>query len=245
MSVKTTISSAELTRQKSEAERRLGELRQQQVDDIESGAEFEHSSEILLLNERVAALDTAIDRAEQREAVEKEAADLVASRARATEIKSIAEANENERAEVLAEAEAHAKAYVEAIRHYADLTEKQRLHLVEIISFYNRQPEYLQRLGDVYRHKQGQMHLDHLGEFGSQAVLLRLGNYLGAALKTTGWRQIGNVVWHLDSTDEASRRLPWAERELRAVHGRVGGELVRNMDFIVSNIAAGAEDAAE
>jgi hypothetical protein len=245
MSGKTTITSAVLIEQKSDAERRLVEVRQQQVDAIESGSDFEHSSEILLLNERIAALDTAISRAEQREAVEEEKAELVRSRARAAEIQTIAETNETDRAAALAEAEAHAKGYVDAIRRFADLTEKQRLHLLESISFYSEQPEHLQRRGDVYSHKPGQMHLDHMLEFGTQAVSFRIGNYLGAALESTGWRQIGNVSWRVDSTDAASLTDSWAERELNAVRGKLAADLVLNMDFIVSNIGAGAEDAAE
>ncbi len=64
---KAPVSSAQLIKQKQEAEARLNSLRQDQVDALEEGRDFPHSNEFVTLNERIAALDKAIARAEERE----------------------------------------------------------------------------------------------------------------------------------------------------------------------------------
>ncbi|MBN9053124.1 MAG: hypothetical protein J0H80_04960 [Rhizobiales bacterium] len=64
------ISSEALKSQKRDAEERLSELRQQQVDAIEQGRELAHDNEIVVVKERIAAFDKAILRALKREADE-------------------------------------------------------------------------------------------------------------------------------------------------------------------------------
>lgn len=64
---KSPVSSAQLIKQKEEAEARLDSLRQKQVDALDEGREPEHDSEIGILNERLTAIDKAIARAEARE----------------------------------------------------------------------------------------------------------------------------------------------------------------------------------
>ncbi|WP_318855367.1 hypothetical protein RWA01_15810 [Sinorhizobium meliloti] len=77
---KSPISSANLRQQKEEAEARLEALRQDQVDAIEEGRDFQHNNEILVVNERLAALDKAIARAERREAAEEARLERAAQR---------------------------------------------------------------------------------------------------------------------------------------------------------------------
>jgi chromosome segregation ATPase len=64
---RSPVSSAQLIKQKEEAEARLDSLRQKQVDALDEGREPEHDSEIGILNERLTAIDKAIARAEARE----------------------------------------------------------------------------------------------------------------------------------------------------------------------------------
>ncbi|QKK28603.1 hypothetical protein FE844_002990 [Rhizobium indicum] len=241
MSQKTPLSSAALIHQKTEAGQRLLELRQAQADALGRGEDFQKSDEISKISERMAALDTAIAGAEEREAGEAAKAALVRTRARAAEIKQMLQENEDHRTAALSKAEMHLRGFVDAIGGaYLSLTEKQRLYILESIDFYNHQPEHLQRLGDIYSHKPGGMHLDHAGELGNHAVFIRLGNYLGAALAAISPRQIGNVSWDLHNMTDARS---WVEQERNAVRGKIEGETVRNMEFIENQLSDEAEDA--
>ncbi|TAX09319.1 hypothetical protein [Rhizobium leguminosarum] len=242
MSQKTPLSSAALIQQKSEAEQRLLELRQAQADALERGDDFQHSDEISQITERLAAFDTAIAGAEKREDAAAAKAAIASTRVRAGEMANAARSIEDERLAALNDAETHALGLAEATGRYASLSEKQRLHIRDSNEFYSRQPEHLRRLGDVYRVVPGGMHVNHTRDLDEDAIFLRLGNYLGTALSRIRSRQIGNVSWDLHNiTDTRS----WVEQERAALHSKIEEETIRNMDFIISNIGAGEDDATE
>lgn len=181
---KTPISSQALKQQRQEADARLANLRQQQVDAIEQGLEFEHNNEILIVSERTAALDKAIERALKRETDEEDRLERAEARDDILKMKSEWQEGVEEHLSLLAQAEAALK---EAGRLFAAIEER---------------ADGMYRKGSMIRNfllRHGRP-ADEPGNFSLPNLHMRLGEYASHTLsasprsKDSGSR-IGSLSW--------------------------------------------------
>ncbi len=190
---KAPVSSAQLIRQKQEAEARLDSLRQQQVDALEEGREPAHDSEIGMVNERLAALEKAIARAEVREEEARQRQALIDVRERAETLASQIKEAEAKRLDTLAAMQA---AFEKVLRLRRDLImQGQQVDAInrEILPFLARQPAALRRRGsaryptvmDSSQHVSGP-YLDRLDGYLNDALVIeRRGD-----LPQENWREM-------------------------------------------------------
>lgn len=218
-SQKPPISSTVLKRQKVEATARLDDLRQQQVDALEQGEDFQHNSEILLISERIAALDKAIDRAEKREAAEAERLSRAQERDRLLGIKDDWLKTQAEYLDLFTEAEealTKTAALFRAIDQKAEELYSQGIVIKGILSARNM-------LGD------------EPNEFHTPNVHMRLGGYASSAFYASregnNRTSIGGLHW--DGVRPLSGS--WISAETTAIAGSSASR-VNRLDRIINNL---------
>ncbi|RVG92103.1 hypothetical protein [Sinorhizobium meliloti] len=224
---KSPISSTDLRQQKKGAEARLEALRQEQVDAIEEGSDLPHNNEILVVNERLAALDKAIARAERREA---------------------AEEARRERAEQRDEVRRQQEALQTSEQVYLDLladAEKATGELVRLLRSVDAHSRELYRIGigarDFLR-RHGQPS-DEPNELSGPNLSDRLGSYLSSTLcdirrGTNAPDRLGMVTWQ----NVAPMNTSWAEAEKRALAGNRNQKL-RVLDRVLVALQESPDEA--
>lgn len=219
------VSSDDLKAQTVAAYDRLNELRLEQVAALEEGREFAHNGEILLVTERIDALNQAVSRAEKREDEEREHRIQQLERQRLEQIKarvaSIREKRDNALSEVetkMHEAMSSVTAFLEASRHLEELGLKAK-------PTFERHGFAVSEPGAI-----------HVGN-----AKMRLGTYLSAALQTlnVGINHLGQLSWE---TNPLMQR-DWAERENRAT-AEIDGVLLRDIDRLLKILPGKTDEAA-
>ncbi len=217
-SKKAPVSSAQLIQQKQEAEARLDSLRQQQVDALEEGRDFPHSSEFVTLNERMAALDKAIARAEAREEEEEKrvaaAADADGLQAKLDKIK------DGERV------------YLDAVKRVAEI-------MPQVI-------DALRRIKDIaspmYNSISAATKQGHVPVFDYTNVEMRLARYIGMYLGQVSRAGFyGSMLWPPER-DESGEMVA---QEFATVTGAVhqAEQLLNQQIAELRRLAAGGADA--
>lgn len=224
---KSPISSTNLRQQKEQAEARLEALRQDQVDAIEEGRDFQHNNEILVVNERLAALDKAIARAERREAAEEARLERAAQRQ---------EVRRQQQALTTAE-----QAYLDLLTE----TEKTANELVRLLQSVHAQSGELYRAGIgardfLRRHDQPS---DEPNEMSGPNLDDRLSHYLSSTLcglrpKSNASDRLGQIVWQSVRPMSTS----WVEAERRALSGNKNQKL-RALDRVYAGLQESSDDA--
>ncbi|YCI03319.1 hypothetical protein M1D34_03560 [Ensifer sp. D2-11] len=213
-------------KQQEEAEARLETLRQDQVDAIEEGRDFQHNNEILIVNERLAALDKAIARAERREAAEEARLQRAAQRE---------------------EVRRQQEALTTAEQTYLDLlteTEKTASELVRLLQSVHAQSGQLYRVGIgardfLRRHDQP----SDEPKMSGPNLDDRLSHYLSSTLcglrpKSNASNRLGQIVWQSVRPMSTS----WVEAERRALSGNKNHKL-RALDRVFSGLQESSDDA--
>lgn len=235
---KSPLSSRQLRDQKTLAETRLDELRQEQVVALEQGQDFKNNNEILFLNEKLAALDKAIARAEERETKEAHRLQLVNTRSRALHLVDEIQRRESDRLEAVAAVEAAVRATVDAIVRYQEQAKRSRESCSAAAAFYNTQPEDFRRLKHIIYSSSDIA----VPELGGQRLSNRLGDYMASTLSelidgSNSGGLYGATVW--------SRMAPlphsWADAERIAVNGLVDRNLLLNLRHIAGCIPEAGE----
>ncbi|MCZ7973934.1 hypothetical protein O9X80_05435 [Agrobacterium salinitolerans] len=218
------VSSDDLKAQTVAAYDRLNELRLEQVAALEEGREFHHNGEILLVTERIEALNEAVSRAERREDEEREHRIRQLERQRLEHIRAKVTTVREKRDQALSEVEAKMHdamsaitSFLEASRHLEDLGLKAK-------------PTF-----DRHGLNVSEPGILHVGN-----AKMRLGTYLSAALQTlsVGTNHLGQLSWETNP----DMRRDWAAREHQAT-AEIDGVLLRDIDRLL-NILPGATDEA-
>ncbi|WP_412063759.1 hypothetical protein [Rhizobium sp. SYY.PMSO] len=199
---KAPVSSAQLIEQKQEAEAQLDTLRQQQVDALEEGRDFPHSSEFVTLNERMAALDKAIARAEAREDQERQRQALIDVRERAETLASQIKEAETKRLDTLAAMQATFNKTLDLRRQLIAQGDQIYALLCEIVPFIAAQPAAIRRLGNYPYPKTVGSSLHTSGPY-----LDRLDKYLDAAIVIERRGDLPRENWREMEDNTASRGI--------------------------------------
>ena len=218
-SQKKRLSSQDLKAQKQQAESKLNELRQQQVDALEEGRDFEHNSEILLVSERIDALTKAVDRAEKREQQAREQEIIDLERKRLLQIRDKALTLQEKRVEALDDADAAMASVVEALRRFLTASEDIAATMVKATPI-------------LERHN---VQFSELQDFSQPNVHARAGSYLSSALADLLplYNSLGQLVWQ----SSPPRHSSWSDGETRAVSGSLSGVFVKSIDRVVERLA--------
>jgi hypothetical protein len=220
----TLVSSDDLKAQTEAAYNRLSELRLEQVTALEEGRDFEHNGEILLVTERIEALNEAVPRAERRENDEREHRIRQLERQRLEHIKAKVTTVREKRDKALSEVETKmheamsaVTAFLEASSHLEDLALKAK-------PTFDRHGFNVSEPGAI-----------HVGN-----AKMRLGTYLSAALQTlnTGGH-LGRLAWEINPWMERD----WAARENRAT-AEIDGVLLRDIDRLLNILPRTDNEAA-
>lgn len=222
------ISSEALKSQKRDAEERLSELRQQQVDAIEQGRELAHDNEIVVVKERIAAFDKAILRALKREADEEARRERAEARDEVVALKSEIEMEQAAYLSLFGEAE---KAAAEFARTIAAIEAKATDLYRGGVAVGN----FLARHGIAS---------DEPNEFGAGNLHTRLSGYISSVLcaARNGHNvpnRIGEVIWENVSPANA----PWEEAEGRKIGGGASYRL-RSLDKVLAGLQEPADETA-
>ncbi|RVL05650.1 hypothetical protein [Sinorhizobium meliloti] len=203
MSAKSSpLSSIALKQQKTEAEAQLDALRQQQVEALERGEDFQHDNNIGIVKERIAALDKAIERAQKREADEEARRERADARNEIERLKTDHQADLDEYLALLEEAEKHFAAAGRA------LTSIERKGAV-LYQSAARIATFVRRHG---------LQTDEPSEFTSN-LPTRIGGYVSATLCHTrqGERRVPNMFGNVSWANVQPLPLDWAETERQAL----------------------------
>lgn len=220
MSIKVSpVSSNFLKNQRKEAEQRIDDLRQQQVDALEQGLEFEHNSEILIVSERIAALDRAIARAVQRERAEEERRERTEARADIETMKETLKRDHAEHLDLIAEAEAAATKAAELFKSIETKGEALRQRAVSVAIF-------------LKSHK---IAADEPNEYGPN-LSIRLGDYFSSAMckprrGENRPNQMGQVSWQNAQPLDHS----WREAEFGRMIGPLNAR-IKGLDQILAGL---------
>lgn len=217
MSNTKKLSSEDLKQQTAEAQQRLDKLRQEQVEALEEGREFEHNSEILLVSERIDALTKAVSRAETREEEARAQRIRDLERQRLEQIKGKSQALIEERVVALQEAETAMYQTIGSMLRFLKANE-------DLIAMMQHAQPIFDRHG---------VPSQEFGEFGIGNVHNRLSLYLSSAFETLGLNHnhLGQVTWHSNPGMTGS----WNESETRAITGLFKGVFLRNINKVLSD----------
>lgn len=229
MSNKVFVSSDDLKAQKVKAEERLNELLLEQVAALEEGREFERNGEILLVSERINALNQAISRAEKREDEEREHSIRKLERQRLEHIKSKITKVREKRDHALSDVEAKMHDAMSAIMAF--LAESWHLEQLGL----KAKPTF-ERHGFV---------VSEPGLLNVGNVKMRLGTYLSGALQTlnAGGHHVGGNLGQLTWESNPPMERNWAARESRAT-AEIDGVLLRDIDRLLDILPRTDNEAA-
>lgn len=214
----TLVSSDDLKAQKVAAEERLDALRHEQVAALEEGRDFEHNGEILLVSERIDALQKAVERAEKREDEQRELRIRQLERQRLEQINSKSNAIMEKRVEALLEAETAMHQTLGAVRRFL----KANADLVKMMQ--HAQPIF-------ERHS---VPSQEFSEFGVGNVHNRLSLYLSSAFESLGLNQnhLGQITWHSNPGVSGS----WNENETGSISGAFTGVFLQGIDRVLAQL---------
>lgn len=226
-SQKKRLSSQDLKAQKQQAESKLDELRQQQVEALEEGREFEHNSEILLVSERIDALTKAVERADKREQQAREQEIIDLERKRLIQIRDKALSLQEKRVEALADAEVAMASVVESLKRFLGASDDIAATMVKATPI-------------LERHN---VQFSEIQDFSQPNVHARAGSYLSSALADLLplYNSLDQLVWQ----SSPPRHSSWSDGETRAVSSSLSGVFVKSINRVVERLAEKPDEKAE
>ncbi len=212
------VSSDDLKAQTVAAYDRLTELRLEQVAALEEGRDFEHNGEILLVTERIEALNEAVSRAERREDKEREDRIRQLERKRLEKIRSMTVALVDKRAETLQEAETAMYQTIGAVLRFLKANE-------DLVAMMQHAKPIFARHGVPDQ---------EYSEFGVGNVQQRLSLYLSLAFDSLdlNHNHLGQITWHSNPGVRGS----WNENETKAISGLFNGVFLRGIDHVLKGL---------
>ena len=218
MSNTKKLSSDDLKRQTAEAEQRLNALRQEQVEALEEGREFEHNSEIMLVSERIDALTKAVTRAERREAEARESRIRDLQRRRLLQLKDKAEQIVESRDDALLQVQAAMRTATDALKTFMKAND-------ELSTMVGHSKPIFEQHG---------VPCDEFSIFHPGNVHQRISSYLSSAFANLdlAHTHVGRVSW--ESNPGVSG--PWTDHEARATSPQFRGVFLSGIDKVLSKI---------